>query len=119
MQTNQILVIEPYRYAGTWVFDDATTGLKAEPFVSGVPEIIGFVLNEKKIKNASKFRLLFSKDPFPGARELSRGETDCGGTWYKDVLSGMSGWLCPALFLYFDVAPPKLFCEIEAIKNEG
>ena len=38
--SNQIHVIAPYRQASTWVFDDPAVGLKAEPFVSGIPQMI-------------------------------------------------------------------------------
>ena len=31
--SNSILVIAPYRHAGTWVFDDSRVGLQAEPLV--------------------------------------------------------------------------------------
>lgn len=37
---NSILIIAPYRYEGTWVFDDPNVGLVREPFVAGVPEMI-------------------------------------------------------------------------------
>ena len=37
---NAMLVIFPYRYEGTWVFDDERVGLEREPFVSGIPEMI-------------------------------------------------------------------------------
>jgi hypothetical protein len=30
--SNSILVVAPYRYSGTWVFDDPRVGLQAEPF---------------------------------------------------------------------------------------
>ena len=32
---NAIMVIAPYRYEGTWVFDDNRFGLVREPFVAG------------------------------------------------------------------------------------
>jgi len=32
---NEIHVISPYKYHGTWVFDDARVGLLQEPFVAG------------------------------------------------------------------------------------
>lgn len=32
---NAIKVISPYKYNEMWVFDDETTGLVREPFVSG------------------------------------------------------------------------------------
>ncbi len=37
---NSILVIKPYRYNGTWVFDDDRFDLVREPFVAGIPEMI-------------------------------------------------------------------------------
>ena len=55
---NAIMVIAPYRYQGTWVFDDSSAGLVREPFVAGVPEMIDVLV--KDIPNADKgFRLLF------------------------------------------------------------
>ena len=38
--SNAIMIIAPYRYNGTWVFDDPDAGLRREPFVAGVPEMI-------------------------------------------------------------------------------
>ncbi len=38
--SNVLMVIAPYWYQGTWVFDDESVGLVREPFVSGVPEMI-------------------------------------------------------------------------------
>ena len=37
---NAIMVIAPYWFEGTWVFDDPEVSLVREPFVSGVPEMI-------------------------------------------------------------------------------
>jgi hypothetical protein len=56
---NQINVIAPYwlESAETWVFDDERVGLVQEPFVSGVPEMIGDLVRD--IPNArAGFRLL-------------------------------------------------------------
>ena len=39
-RANTIIVIRPYWYSNTWVFDDPATGLEQEPFVAGVPEMI-------------------------------------------------------------------------------
>ena len=64
---NQIMVIAPYwlEEAATWVFDDSVTGLKQEPFVEGVPEMIDQLVAD--IADARiGFRLLFSASPFPG-----------------------------------------------------
>src|SRR5687768_9243597 len=61
---NSIMVLMPYRVAGTWVFDDPSVGLRQEPFVAGIPEMIDEMV--KDIPDAAQgFRLLFSGQPFP------------------------------------------------------
>jgi hypothetical protein len=62
---NQIHVISPYRQVLTWVFDDPAVGLKAEPFVSGIPAMTDTLV--QSIPHFEQgFRLLFSATPFPG-----------------------------------------------------
>ena len=56
--SNSIMVILPYRYGGTWVFDDESVGLVREPFVAGVPEMIDVLVAD--VPNAEEgFRLSF------------------------------------------------------------
>lgn len=114
--SNQISVIAPYWLddLGAWVFDDPRVGLEQEPFVSGVTEMIAFLV--KDIPNARKgFRLLFSAAPFPGyQRKLVWRRTEMDGNWYAQDDPPMEGWLCPALFRYFDEAPPELYVKAEA-----
>lgn len=65
---NAILVIAPYDYQGTWVFDDPAVGLTREPFVAGVPEMIDVLVRD--IPDAKRgFRLLFSAREFPGCQK--------------------------------------------------
>jgi len=110
---NSILVIRPYKISGLWVFDDERVGLVQEPFVSGADVIIDHMVRD--IPDAdSGFTLLFSANPFPGYQarlEWVRSEFD--GNWYEHTDSGMQGWLCPALFKYFDKAPKQLFARFE------
>lgn len=112
---NQITVIAPYWLdeAGTWVFDDAAKGLQQEPFVSGVPEMIDDLVAE--IPDARNgFRLLFSSSPFPGyQRKLSWVRGEMGGNWYRADQPPSEGWLCPALFRYFDEAPEEIYVKAE------
>jgi len=114
---NSIVVIKPYRLHGTWVFDDPAAGLKQEPFVAGVPEMIDVLV--KDIPNARDgFRLLFSANEFPGTQKTltwQRGES--GGNYYRLDSPDMEGWLCPALFKYYKTAPKQLFVKAEAIKE--
>lgn len=34
-----------------------------------------------------------------------------GGNWYWNESLGMEGWLCPALFKYFDTAPERIYAQ--------
>ena len=93
---NSIMVIEPYRYVGTWVFDDAAMGLDKEPFVAGVPEMIDYLVRD--IPKADKgFRMTFSAKPFPGHQyRLTWLRTENEGNWYKLDDPPMEGWFCRA-----------------------
>lgn len=112
---NQINIIAPYFAHGTWVFDDDRVGLVQEPFVSGVPEMIDDLVRD--IPDARQgFRLLFSTSPFPGfQRRLTWVKAEMGGNWYRADEPPSEGWLCPALFRYFDEAPLELFVKAEAL----
>lgn len=114
MKRNAIRVINPYFHAGTWVFDDQTCGLVKEPFVSGIPEIINLFVGG--IENPKKgFRLLFSDNQFPGSIiRLDRCEPEAGGYWYQLHGTTKKGWLCPAMFNYFEQAPDSIFAAVEA-----
>lgn len=108
------MVIAPYWSFGTWVFDDPTTGLVREPFVSGVPEVLSDLV--ANIPNArSGFRLIFSARAFPGYQaRFVRTRREFGGTWYQ-AEDGREGWLCPALFKYFEEAPDEIFARAEPL----
>src|SRR5436305_15241132 len=103
------MFIQPYKSGGVWVFDDPRVGLVREPFVSGITEIIEAVV--KDIPGAAQgFNLIFAATPFPGASvELEWVREEYGGQWYRWTATGQEGWLCPALFKYFDEAPPRLY----------
>ena len=111
---NAIQVLEPYRYAGTWVFDDPDTGLRQEPFVLGIPEMIDHMV--KDIPNADKgFRMLYSAREFPEYTiKLVWRREDRGGNWYYCEQLGFEGWLCPALFKYFRTTPMEIYGKAEA-----
>jgi len=117
MHQNSIMIVKPYKWEGMWVFDDEKTGLVREPFVAGVPEILEALLEQQgvPVKEAEKgFRLVFSAIPFPGHQLSARrvGE-EGGGNWYEESVSKARGWLCPALFRYFDTAPDNLHVRVE------
>jgi hypothetical protein len=93
-----------------------TTDLVQEPFVSGVPEMTDDLVSE--IPNARQgFRMLFSSAPFPGfQRKLEWVRAEFEGNWYRLDEPPMEGWLCPAMFLYFNEAPAELYVKAEETK---
>ncbi len=115
---NILTVIEPYWYQGTWVFDDESAGLDKEPFVQGVPEMIDALV--KDIPNArSGFILLFSSLPFSSYQiELTRVKEEYGGYWYRVKDKSAEGWLCPALFGYFETAPETIYVKAEPSRGK-
>jgi len=114
MNKNAIQMISPYKIRGIWVFDDATTGLVREPFVSGMGEIIDQLVLGRDDDYDAGFNMLFSANPFPGAELiLHREEPESGGTWYTSEMHNMRGWLCAALFLYFTTAPDTLYVRAQ------
>ena len=113
-----MLSIYTYRHDGLWVFDDDSTGLRQEPFVSGADTMIDAVIKAKEIPNAARgFALTFSDAPFPGHEvELRWLRADpVEGNWYEATIGGrrIEGWLCPALLLYFKEAPRRIFVRAE------
>jgi hypothetical protein len=127
------LTIYPYLLGDTWVFDDPRTGLKEEAFVLGMSEMISRLVETKRIPRASQgFTLQFSMEPFDGAdAELAwlkssdpqvlpgrdGSASQFCGNWYKGTVAGqeMEGWLCPALGLYFNAAPPRIFVKVDPL----
>lgn len=93
---NTLMIIEPYCKNGTWMFDDAGAGLREEPFIAGIPEIIEFAAAKAGIENPKNgFRLLFSATPFPGYQAILRLADELGGGGGKIYqLDGtdMQGW---------------------------
>jgi hypothetical protein len=110
---NALFVIAPYKYEGTWVFDDPAVGLTKEPFIAGIDTMIDKMVAE--ILNADHgFRAIFSAAPFPGAQfKLEWRRAESGGNWYYTDEFKMEGWLCPALFRYFPQAPWEIYVKIE------
>jgi hypothetical protein len=112
---NAMMTIHPYKDRGDWVFDDESVGLKREPFVFGMPEMIDkYVQDIPGAKHG--FKLYFSASPFPShTASLTWLRPEYEGNWYQWDSNGQEGWLCPALFKYFDAPPEKIFCKAEAV----
>lgn len=110
---NSILAIHPYKHQGLWVFDDPRVDLVQEPFISGADVLIDKMV--VGIPNAEAgVTILFSNGPFPGyQQEFAWRRADMGGNWYWNEQFQMEGWLCPALFKYFDAAPPRIYVQVK------
>ena len=115
--SNAIMVIAPYDYDGTWVFDDAAAGLVREPFVAGVPEMIDVLV--KDIPDAKRgFRLLFSANPFPShEKKLTWLRGDSQGSYYRLDDPPMEGWICPAMFKYYRSPPQHIYVKAEPLRR--
>jgi hypothetical protein len=96
------------------VFDEPSVGLLQEPFISGADRAID-ILTEG-IPDADKgFMLVFSSQPFPGyTARFMRGRPEFGGYWYSWPERSLEGWLCPALFKYFEAAPEEIYVKASA-----
>lgn len=112
---NSIFVIKPYKALGMWVFDDPARGLIQEPFVAGADTLIDLATID--IPDAETgFALVFSATEFPGYHlRLEWRREEMGGNTYHSSDFGVDGWLCPALFKYFEVAPKEIFVQLKSI----
>jgi hypothetical protein len=127
------LTIYPYLLdVACWVFDDERVSLKEEAFVLGMTEMISRVVAAKSIPDAANgIALSFGIEPFDHDVQLAWISPDEAaqarnypvdwlpqvGNWYRGAIYGeeMIGWLCPALFLYFPEAPPRIFAKAEPL----
>jgi hypothetical protein len=111
---NSISVIHPYKSQGVWVFDDPSAGLVQEAFVAGADVILDRIA-ETVSAGTSGLTLVFSAQPFPGAQyEFQWRREESGGNWYYSPTFEQEGWLCPALFKYFDRAPERIYLQVKA-----
>lgn len=112
---NTIGLIEVYKYNGMWVLDDEATGLYREPFVSGADTIIDNMV--KDIPNAEEgFICMFSKNPFPTYQyelKLKTRGNEITGNWYTCKELAIDGWLCGALYKYFEVEPDSIYIQVK------
>ena len=110
---NSLLVIHPYKQNGVWVFDDPHVGLVQEPFVVGADVIIERMV--EAIPDAEDgVTIFFSATPFPVTSTSSSGPSEeFGGNWYYGAEYDLEGWLCPALFKYFERAPERLYAQVK------
>jgi hypothetical protein len=112
---NAMMSLNLYKTGDTWMFDDETFGIKAEPFVLGMSEIISSYLTKGK----DRCTAIFSLNEFPGCDTLDLEYEEAGGGWYNvsksnfSTTKGMRGWLCPVTRVYLDAIPKNIYYKVE------
>ena len=113
MSGNSLIMLRPYKHEGSWVFDDDSVGLRREPFILGIDDMLDRMAESIPGAEAG-FRLIVSARPFPGfAAKLEWQGEESGGNWYLWRAFGTRGWLCPALFKFFPRAPRHIYAKAE------
>lgn len=112
-----IKIIYPYKHNNLWVFDDINEELLKEELTMGMEKIIEHLTYN--LSNADHgFKCIFSNEPITDYDAiLNHIDGENGGNWYKLKDTNMIGWLCPALYNYFNVAPKKIYLKIKALKK--
>ncbi|MFC2172122.1 DUF6717 family protein [Acidobacteriota bacterium] len=119
MAGNFLMIIFPYRYNDTWVFDDEARDVSKEPFVCGIPAMIDCMVEDIPGANMG-FKLIFSASPFPGHQaELTWMREEDDGHWYEWKDQNISGWLCPVLLRFFADAPRRLYIKAEQVQERS
>jgi hypothetical protein len=93
-------------------FDDARVGLVQEPFVAGADTILDRLTADIPSAEAG-VTVIFSASAFPGGEEFEWRREESGGNWYYSPRYDMEGWLCPAMFKYFEEAPRRLWVQVK------
>jgi len=110
----QIRILEVFRYNGGLVFDDPEKGLDKEAFVAGIDDMLETLMTIKGI--TERFKLTFSPQPFPGYElSLQWQRPEFEGNWYYCPELETEGWLCPALYHYFETAPQALYVRVDPL----
>ena len=107
---NAMMSLYLYKDGDTWKFDDPIHGIKAEPFVLGMSEMISFYVADSKVKNTT---ITFSHNKFPGCYELNLLEEESNGGWYFDPYSEKMGWLCPVTRIYMNYIPENIYFLVQ------
>ena len=119
MNDNSVMVIHPYLHKGTWVFDDEDKGLAREPFIAGIDTMLSNIVEMKGL-DKNGFSVLFSGSFLPNSHmTLEWLRSEGGGNWYFCPELGMEGWLCPALYKYFEKAPQTIWTIFKSFEEKA
>ena len=108
---NSLLAVNPYKKDGLWAIDDELRELTREPLVLGIDSMLDYW--DKKLNANNKLKVVFSNNAFPKYNfHLEWLREESGGNWYYSKDLKEEGWLCPALYKYFEIAPKEIFMNI-------
>ncbi len=97
---------------GLWVYDDASFGVKEQPFVFGADLILEKMVAQVE-GEGDQLNLVFSSVPFPGSEfclGFVREETE--GFVYRWEEKNLQSWLSPSLRNYFPEPAPKIYLQL-------
>ncbi len=114
---NSINVLKLYWSDECWMYDDREHGRIREPLVLGTSEAVDALRLLDGLPQArDPFQILFSSSEFPGSHRADWLREESGGHWY--VFEGQyTGWLCPALFDFFESAPTDLWVRARSLEE--
>lgn len=112
---NAMMSLNLYKTGETWMFDDVGHGIKQEPFVLGMSEIISSYLPKGK----DRCTAIFSMNKFPECDTLELEYEEANGGWYHvsesnfPTTKGMRGWLCPVTRVYLRQIPHNIYYQVK------
>ena len=107
-QVDDVMRISPTRFGnGMWAFTDTSRGLVNELLVDGIDTMLDVL----SASYGNGFNVFFSDKPFDGHEHvLSLVHDNCEvGRHYRWSYDNSVGWLCPALFKYFESPPESIY----------
>jgi len=116
MLGNALMLIRPYKLNGVWVFDEPRVQVEREPFVGDTNKIIDTLIGPENLAQAERagFNLFFSAQPFPGYQaQVCFVREEFQGSWYRWEERNLEGWLCAAMYYFFEESPKEIFFKAE------
>lgn len=119
---NVINTIYPYRWKGTWFYDDEDLGVHKEAFVMGSSEVIDHLVGSE----TNSFTAHISSQPIPKAtahlvnvdhEQVKEGDTPIIQGWYRLEGTDMIHWLCGCVLDYFEGYPKDIYVKLENLKQ--
>ena len=100
-----------YKQGPTWMFDDATHNIKAEPFVEGSSEMIDLILKDFRLPTHGRggVTMEFSLEKTHPDMVTICKVHDMDQDWARYEYRGHKGDLCPVTTVYLGNHPDRLY----------